>query len=420
MPDVQKKKLNTGTVIALIFLAAIIGISFLKISIWIKLAADAVLILAFIFIRRGYIFLSIGAMNFKKGNFDKAWNNLEKALKAGLDPERRNMVGSAYIQQGDPSRGVQILESVAADPKAGDNAKVAVVTCSMGYWRLGEKEKAVSSLEELRATGYKNDNLSINLETYLLEMGELKRAKDLITENRKEGTENNGLLDNRGWYYILTGSWKKAKEVFDELIDERNAKFPEAYLHGAQVSIHDGDLSQAVDRLGWGASKKFTSTCMSTKAYFDKLLLGLENPATREAFAKAMDEHCKEVSLSQSFTGLEDAVDFDHTGEGVLEPSEKPSYLERQNAASDTQGSGSAAVLLSSDEKQDINTDIDDDDREPNTDLDDDDAAFAVEHGYALSMDDYSDDEDPDMPDTSVYDDDDDREPNTDLDEKDR
>ncbi len=419
MPDVQKKNLNKGAAIALLFLAAMIGISFLKISIWIKLAADALLILCFIFIRRGYIYLSVGAMNFKKGNLDKAWKNLEKAMKAGLDPERRNMVGSAYIQQGDAERGVQILEAVASDPKAGDNAKVAVVTCSMGYWRLGEREKAVRSLEELRNTGYRNDNLSINLETYLLEMGELKKAKALITENRKDNTENNGLLDNRGWYYILSGNWKKAKEVFDELIDDRNAKFPEAYLHGAQVSVHEGDISQAIDRLGWGASKKFTSTCMSTKAYFDKLLLGLENPATREAFSKAMDEHYTEVSLSKDFPGLEDAVDFDHSEKGVMTPSEKPSYISRQNAEFDTQKSDSAAVLLSSDEKQDINTDIDDDDREPNTDLDDDDAAFAVEHGYALSVDDYSDDEDPDVPDTSVYDDDD-REPNTDLDEKDR
>ena len=97
------------------------------------------------------------------------------------------------------------------------------------------------------------------------------------------------------------------------------------------------DISQAIDRLGWGASKKFSSTCMSTKEYFDKLLLGLENPATREAFAKAMDEHYKEVSLSIDFPGLEDATDFDHSAAGALQPSEKPSYIERQNAASTAQ-----------------------------------------------------------------------------------
>ena len=414
MPDVQKKKLNTGAILALIILGAIILISFLKISIWIKLAIDVLLILTFIFVRRGYILLSIGAMNFKKGNLDKAFSSLEKALKAGLDPERRNMVGSAYIQQGDAARGVQILEGVKADPKAGEHANVATVTCSMGYWRLGEKDKAISSLEELRATGYKNDNLSINLETYLLEMGELKKAKDLITENRKEGTENNGLLDNRGWYYILSGNWKKAKEVFDELIDERNAKFPEAYLHGAQVSVHDGDISQAIDRLGWGASKKFSSTCMSTKEYFDKLLLGLENPATREAFAKAMDEHYKEVSLSIDFPGLEDATDFDHSAAGALQPSEKPSYIERQNATSTAQKTDSPDLLSGSDDDQDINTDVEDDDRIPNTDLDESDVVLAKMYGDVYEAEDLV------TLDTSLSDDDDEREPNTDLDETDR
>lgn len=412
MPD-TKKKLNTGTILALVVLGAIIGISFLKISIWMKLAIDALLILTFIFVRRGYIFLSIGAMNFKKGNLDKAFNYLEKALKAGLDPERRNMVGSAYIQQGDASRGVQILEGVASDPKAGEHANVAIVTCSMGYWRLGEREKAVSSLEDLKATGYKNDNLSINLETYLLEMGELKKAKDLITENRKEGTENNGLLDNRGWYYILNGNWRKAKEVFDELIDERNAKFPEAYLHGAQVSVHDGDIKQAIDRLGWGAEKRFTSTCMSTKEYFDKLLLGLENPKTREAFAKAMDEHYTEVSLSKDFPGMKAAKDFDRSAEGALEPTEKPSFVEPQNDAPTAQETDLPDLLVGSDDEKDINTDVDDDDRIPNTDLDDSDVALAMMLGDATTFE----DDELEMPDTSIDDDDDDREPNTDLDD---
>lgn len=408
MPDVQKKKLNTGAILALIILGAIILISFLKISIWIKLAIDALLILTFIFVRRGYILLSIGAMNFKKGNLDKAFSSLEKALKAGLDPERRNMVGSAYIQQGDAARGVQILEGVKADPKAGEHANVATVTCSMGYWRLGEKDKAISSLEELRATGYKNDNLSINLETYLLEMGEMKKAKDLITENRKEGTENNGLLDNRGWYYILSGNWKKAKEVFDELIDERNAKFPEAYLHGAQVSIHNGDIKQAIDRMGWGTARKFTLTCMSTREYFDRILMGLENPATRESFAAAMDKAYREVSCSRPFAGYETAVEFDKDDPDVIMPDRKPVSTERktETEAHNTFDSDEFGIAGSD---QDINTDVDDDDREPNTDLDDSDIAIAAVYGAA------EDEADEQAPDTSVSDDDDDREPNTDL-----
>ena len=408
MPEIQKKKIGAGTISAVIVIGAIILISFLNINIWIKLAADVVIILTFVFLMRGYIYVAMGAMNFKKGRMEKAWRNLEKALKAGVDADRRNMIGSAYIQQGDAARGVRILEGVISDPKAVDHRNVAIVTCSMGYWRLGQHEKAISSLEDLRETGYKNDNLSINLETYLLETGNLDRVRAIMGENRADRTENNGLMDNRGWYYILTGEWEKAKEVFDELIDERNAKFPEAYLHGAQVSIHNGDIKQAIDRMGWGTARKFTLTCMSTREYFDRILMGLENPATRESFAAAMDKAYREVSCSRPFAGYETAVEFDKDDPDVIMPDRKPVSTERktETEAHNTFDSDEFGTAGSD---QDINTDVDDDDREPNTDLDDSDIAIAAVYGAA------EDEVDEQAPDTSVSDDDDDREPNTDL-----
>ena len=408
MPEIQKKKIGAGTISAVIVIGAIILISFLNINIWIKLAADVVIILTFVFLMRGYIYVAMGAMNFKKGRMEKAWRNLEKALKAGVDADRRNMIGSAYIQQGDAARGVRILEGVISDSKAVDHRNVAIVTCSMGYWRLGQHEKAISSLEDLRETGYKNDNLSINLETYLLETGNLDRVRAIMGENRADRTENNGLMDNRGWYYILTGEWDKAKEIFDELIDERNAKFPEAYLHGAQVSIHNGDIKQAIDRMGWGTARKFTLTCMSTREYFDRILMGLENPATRESFAAAMDKAYREVSCSRPFAGYETAVEFDKDDPDVIMPDRKPVSTERktETEAHNTFDSDEFGIAGSD---QDINTDVDDDDREPNTDLDDSDIAIAAVYGAA------EDEADEQAPDTSVSDDDDDREPNTDL-----
>ena len=77
MPDVQKKKINSGTIMGLVFLGAIIAIALLKINIWIKVGADLALVLLFLFLRRGYIFLAIGAKAFRKGDYDKAWPNLE-------------------------------------------------------------------------------------------------------------------------------------------------------------------------------------------------------------------------------------------------------------------------------------------------------------------------------------------------------
>ena len=398
MPN--KKKTNTSALMALAFAAAMVGVFLLNINIWVKVGIDVLLILLFLYIRRGYIFFYRGAVAINKGPAEKIWPNFEKALKAGVDTERQLMIGSAFVQRGDAARGLEILKKIIANPKAGDSAKTATVTSSMGYWRLGDMDKAIKVLEELQATGYHDDNLSVNLESYLLEKKDLEGAKKAIDTGRPEKTETNGLMDNRGWYYIQNGEWDKAKEVYDELIDDRNAKFPEAYLHGAQVSIHENDIEQAIDRLGWGVGKKFYGTCMFTKEYLEKLLLGLQNPKTREAFAKAMEENHVDISIGKPFAALDTVEEFDENTSGVIRPKEKPSY------------SRTAPAIASKEaEVESIDTDLDDDEREPNTDLDDEDAALAVELGYDDST------VEDETPDTDL--DDDEREPNTDVDDED-
>lgn len=230
MPNVQQKKFNSGAIIALVFLVLMVGVLFIKaIPFWGKIAAEAVLLLLFLFIRRGYLYMFSGiqAIN-KKKQPEQAWPKFERALKAGVDEERRLVIGSAFVQYGDPQRGVDILEGVRARTRNEGFRNTAIITASMGYWRLGNYSKAISDLDELRKAGLRDINLSINLETYLLETGDLRKAKEVIRDSRKGGEpEGNGLLDNRGWYYIQTGDWKKASEVYDELIDDRNAKFPD-------------------------------------------------------------------------------------------------------------------------------------------------------------------------------------------------
>ncbi|MCQ2411342.1 MAG: hypothetical protein MJ057_00095 [Sphaerochaetaceae bacterium] len=412
MPNVQKKKLNKGSLIAFFFLALMIITVFVNLQFWLKLLIIVGLMGLFIFVRRAYMFFAMAATAMKKKDYDKAFRLLDKALKLGVDDERQVMAGSANIQQGDVNRGIEILEKVINKPKKSDYHETAIITLSMGYWMKGEVDKAVQILKDLRETGYRDDNLSINLETYMLYQGKLKEVKNIIKENRENSTENNGLLDNRGWYYIQVGEWDKAAQIYDELIDDRNAKFPEAYLHGAQVSIHNGDISQAIDRLGWGTSKHFSHTCLTTKAYLENLLLGLENPATREAFAKAMEENAVTVSVSKEFPGFEMACEFDEDAEDVIKPKKRTG--DNRSASQIAADKARQAVKerlgesSSDDDGEILNTDVDDDDREPNTDLDDEDDAIAASFGQADEPE-----EEDDSPNTDV--DDDEREPNTDL-----
>lgn len=397
MPNVKQTRLNKGALIALLFIMLTIGACFLPIPWWAKAAIAVVLVGTFLFIRRGYIYFYRAAVTLQKENTPKVWNLMKKALAAHVDDERKILICSAFIQQGDAQFGVDTLERLIPVCKEESRRAMATVTLSMGYWRLGKLDKAIEILQDLRATGYNDDNLEINLETYLLEKGDLKEAKKLIVQSRKSGAESNGLLDNRGWYYIQMGEWDKAADIFDELIDDRHAKFPEAYVHGAQVCIRKGRIDDAVDRLGWALSKRFTNTCAVTKEYVQSLIAGLENPATRDAFARAMDENVREVSLGREFPGFEMAMQVPSFNDEIC----------RKGPSSNEIG-----VSYDGDSDTVTKTDVlDDDDREPNTDLTDED----FEYGESCDADDSDED---DVPDTSI-DDDDDREPNTDLTEED-
>ena len=403
MPNVTKTKLNKGALIALLFFLLIGCACLLPIKWYFKVAIAVVLIGVFLFIRRGFIIFYRAAVKLQKENTPEVWKMMKKALDAHVDDERTVLICTAFIQQDDAKFGSEQLEKYIAKCKDDHWRGQAIIALSMGYWRLGQLDKAIECLQDLRATGYVDGNLQINLETYLLEKGDLKEAKKLITESRKLGKESNGLLDNRGLYYILTGDWSKAADVYDELINERNAKFPEAYIHGAQVKIHEKNVSEAIDRLGWALSKRFTNTCTVTKEFTEKLLEGLENSKTSEAFAKAMEANVRAVALGKDFEG------FGALSEGETKPAVEPKVGESIEEPKETE------VL----EEEERNIGLEeDDDREPNTDLTEEDLAdmnIDDEADDAAQSSEYADE--CAVLNTDV--DDDDREPNTDLNEDD-
>ena len=400
MPSVTKTKLNKGALIALLFFLLIGCACLLPIAWWWKVLIAVALIVLFLYIRRGFIIFYRAAVKLQKSNTPEVWKMMKKALAAHVDDERTVLICTAFIQQDDVNFGVEYLENFIAKCKDSHWRGQAIIAISMGYWQQGQLDKAIACLQKLKESGYVDGNLQLNLETYLLEKGDLKEAKKLITESRKLGGESNGLLDNRGLYYLLTGDWAKAAEVYDELINERNAKFPEAYIHGAQVKIHEKKVSEAIDRLGWALSKRFTNTSSVTKEYIEKLLEGLEDSKTASSFARAIEANVKAVALGKPFEITE--ISKTSKPEPVkqvevkqVEKPEEPEMLEQEKELNigleedddrepNTDLTEEDLVDFQLDDDYDpykdidlsevvLNTDVDDDDREPNTDLNEDD-----------------------------------------------
>lgn len=422
------KKQNLGLWVAVL---VVVLVCILPIPVWSRAVIVVVLAAGFIYWRRSIIFFMFGNRklvgNEKKGKQpepEKAWQWYRKAWDANIRLDYAAIIASTFIQRGDAQYGKEILESIIAKSPGTELADTSKVAMSMAYWRLGDLQGAIDLLEDVRESGFSDKNLYTNLGTYLLEKGDYKRAKKINDEAKKLGPESPGITDNRGWYYIATGDWNNAKKVYEELTEERKPKFPEAYVHAAQVKIHFGEYEDAIDLLERALGQKFVLTAGVSADIVEGMLDDLRDPALRKQTAAAIDAGARIVAAGGAPLGVSSSAVLDSavgTGASVgaaaapvlrlveaSEAEEADDELSVDDDGPTDEEMGLVCDDYAEDDEPDTTVD-DDDDREPNTDLDDDD--------YLDDDDDDEESEDEDV----LYDldDDDDREPNTDLDDND-
>lgn len=208
--------------------------------------------------------------------------------------------------------------------------------------------------------------------------------------------------------------------MYEELTEERKPKFPEAYVHAAQVKIHFGEYEDAIDLLERALGQKFVLTAGVSADIVEGMLDDLRDPALRKQTAAAIDAGARIVAAggAPSSAVLDSAVGTGASVGGAAAPALRLVEASEAEEADDElsvdddgptdEEMGLVCDDYTEDDDEPDTTVDDDDDREPNTDLDDDDY---------LDDDDDDDSEDEDV----LYDldDDDDREPNTDLDDDD-
>lgn len=310
MPYAQQTKFNKSVFLFLLTVFVIVVSFLIPVPGW----ARAVIIVAalglFVFLRRGFVYFAQGASFLKMGETEKALAKLKSAVKAGVGNEQKIAVGTVLIQKDHGAEGIEVLRDVLKKKPGMQDACRARIALSMGLWMEGDVKGAIEMLENVLDSGYGDNNLYINLTTYLLADGQTDRAKKIIARADDLGVNVPGFADNKGWYNILAGRWNKAWDIYDKLINEDAAVFPEAYLHGAQVAVHKKEYEEAMTYLGWGLTKDFPSTCVVTKEYMELLIKGLENPSTVKAFALSMDENSDLVACGKPFEGLKLIKDY--------------------------------------------------------------------------------------------------------------
>jgi tetratricopeptide (TPR) repeat protein len=285
-----------------------------------------IILLGLVFYRRGYFYVAIAsrALNGKHVDEEKAWRYYEKGWKAGLPPKYTVMLGNLFIQRGDVHVAVKILDSVIEKQKNAKKPDIGIlasarISRSMASWVLGQVGEAIDILYAVRSEGQADKNLYINLTSYLLEERRLEEAWEIIEEAAGKMTESPGMTDNRGWYLLLTQQYKEADKLYNPLISDSKPRFPEAYVHAAQVKTALGKISKARELYEEALTKPFYQTTGISMEEVRALLKNLDSVQMEPDMIEDEDvEEFEEVLYEEDLfddgspnTDVDDEDDFD-------------------------------------------------------------------------------------------------------------
>lgn len=297
----MKKNNNLGLWLSLLI---ILGITVLPVSLLQKVLLVVLFLAGLAFWKRAlllYIRANKYAVDSDSTKWEKAWPLYQKALRSGLDSSFAVTAASMYLQRGDYNVGRQILEEYLAKPEKKKDATlvfIAKTMVSMAYWIDGDLDKAIKTVREVYEAGYRDKNLFINYGTYVLEKGDLKTARTLVKEAAHFESSSPGISDNRGWLAILEGNWEEAIPLYNALI-ARGPKFPEPYVHAAQIKIHYGKAGDALLLLDKAIEARFSNTSGMKKEKLEQLRARLADFDTRMAAAKEIDANTALVASGE-------------------------------------------------------------------------------------------------------------------------
>lgn len=285
----QMKKPNKDSLYFLLTVALCLVIATSSATLALKLSLIGATILIFVLSRLGYLFFSLGAKELKQGS-DKAYSYFKKALRFRLGLEQRILIGTALMMHGEIDLGILVLQK-AIKWKAQDNLfYLAKGNIALGYWKQGKLDDAISVLEDLKERGCNDANMFLNLSTIYIQAGQLDKAAQVLDHARRNKMTGDGFSDNEGHLAILEGDWDKASKIYKKLLEKRNPSFPEAYVHAAQVFIHNKDTDKALELLNEALEKPIVFTSLYSQDYIRDLITDLDK-------GEDLDNRSREISL---------------------------------------------------------------------------------------------------------------------------
>jgi len=282
----------------IIFIAALTAISFIPMPKVVKIILMVIVLFVFSFVRRNIFFYLHANSLTNSGKLSKAWKWYERAIRSGLSGDGKVSVASLYIQYGDMDRGEQLLKEYQQDtkhPKTNNVDALAQMLMSLIVNKKGDSAQALSILENLKATGYKNTTLIVNMMTIELDQDKPEQARSEWEGCGFKLESDITLKEVYGRLLLVEGKWPEAYSLYADIARQR-VLIAAGLVHMAQCCIHYGEASSAIKSLEAALRAPYNKTSSFRKENVQKLHDLLKDPVTRLATARAIDNDRETVA----------------------------------------------------------------------------------------------------------------------------
>lgn len=301
-PFIQFTTLRRFTILILAFVVAYLPKT-LPLSMMYRAIIIGTLLVIWIFFETASLRISFARKNITKGKKDKGWKGFKSVIKTPVVPlssDEKLFLATVFIQHSDePEFGIKFLEKWLSKTKNRYNIVRATNSLALGYYRIGNIDKAIELTEKLYTDGIEDVSLLINYSTFLLKKGECEKAFDIIVK----GGNNIYILDNLGVYYLMNDMHSQAIDLYRQVLDNMQPHFVEFYIHTFQSELYYQVKEKARDALHTALTCPRVLTTTFDKEYIDNLAKEMENSsgmakinasATEIAFGKEWRNTTKE------------------------------------------------------------------------------------------------------------------------------
>ena len=289
-PFMQLTTLRRFGILIVTFLVAYIPENSLPVSRLVRSLIIVALLLVSTFFELASLRLSHARRLIQKGKKEKGWKAFKGVVKTPIVPlssDEKLFLGTAFIQHSDePEVGIAYLEKWISKTKSEYNRIRATNAVALGYFRIGNKEKAIELSKDLYEKDYDDVGLLINYSTFLLANGDYEKAFDVI----EKGGNNIYILDNLGVYYLVNGMHKDAIKLYREILDNMHPHFVEFYIHAFQSELYYSCKANAREMLRASLSCPRVLTSPFSKEYVERLLKEMENSSGEAKINASVEE----------------------------------------------------------------------------------------------------------------------------------